>query len=289
MMIISVLFMMVKVGGEQGLPLAEMLFWRHFLPAVTLFGWLVTTGGLARLKTERILIHGRRAVLGTVNIGMVLWSVQLLPLSEATVLNFMTPLFAVFLSALLLGEHVGTWRWFAVGLGMVGILIIFGFDTTNLPVLGVALGIGGAIGGALVAMQVRQLSRTEEPIRVVFWFSTFGAIMMLPGLIFYGSAHTPMQWVLIVGIGLAGLFSQVLMTASLRFGNMSSVIVMDYSQLFWATLLGWLVFAHLPPATTWIGAPLIIAAGVLIAWREHSIGRPRSTEPTGGTLPRLER
>ncbi len=273
MMVLSALFLLVKVGGEQGLPLPEMMFWRHLLPAIALFGWLAAKGGLARLKTDRILIHGRRAVLGTANIALVLSSVQLLPLSEATVLNFTTPLFTVFLSALLLGERVGPWRWFAVALGMVGVLIIFGFDTSNLPALGVALGIGGAIGGALVALQVRQLSRTEEPIRVVFWFSTFGAIIMLPGLIFYGSAHTLMQWVLIAGIGLAGLFSQVLMTASLRFGNMSSVMVMDYSQLFWATLLGWLVFAHLPPATTWIGAPLIIAAGLLVAWREHAINR----------------
>ena len=67
-------------------------------------------------------------------------------------------------------------------------------------------------------------------------------------------------------------------TQALRFGEVSSVIVMDYSSLIWATLLGWCVFERLPPAATWLGAPLIIAAGLIIAWREHrlSIERARS-------------
>jgi drug/metabolite transporter (DMT)-like permease len=60
----------------------------------------------------------------------------------------------------------------------------------------------------------------------------------------------------------------------LRFGKVSSVIVMDYSALFWATLYGWLLFDMLPPASTWLGAPIIIAAGIVIAWREHRLSRP---------------
>jgi drug/metabolite transporter (DMT)-like permease len=76
-----------------------------------------------------------------------------------------------------------------------------------------------------------------------------------------------------------GLAAQLLMTAALRFGRVSSVIVMDYSQFGWATLWGWLVFDHLPPATTWIGAPIVIAAGLIIAWREHVLARARATGP----------
>ncbi|MGZ3259568.1 MAG: EamA/RhaT family transporter, partial [Croceibacterium sp.] len=63
-------------------------------------------------------------------------------------------------------------------------------------------------------------------------------------------------------------------TAALRFGAVASVIVMDYSSLFWATLYGWLLFDSLPPASTWLGAPLIMAAGLVIAWREHRLSRP---------------
>ena len=75
--------------------------------------------------------------------------------------------------------------------------------------------------------------------------------------------------------GVIGLLGQVLLTAALRYGMVANVIVMDYSGLVWATLFGWLVFSNLPPASFWIGAPLVVGAGLLIAWREHRLGLAR--------------
>ena len=95
--------------------------------------------------------------------------------------------------------------------------------------------------------------------------------MSLP---FVMTAHDTTSWLLLLGIGLAGALGQLLLTAALRFGTVASVIVMDYSGLFWATLNGWALFGMLPPATTWLGAPLIVAAGLIIAWREHRLTRP---------------
>ncbi|MFX5072822.1 DMT family transporter, partial [Acinetobacter baumannii] len=82
-------------------------------------------------------------------------------------------------------------------------------------------------------------------------------------------ANSESDWLLLGGIGFTGLFAQLLMTGALRYGPVSSVIVMDYSQLFWATLWGWLLFNQLPPATTWLGTPLVVTSGLIIAWREH--------------------
>jgi drug/metabolite transporter (DMT)-like permease len=62
------------------------------------------------------------------------------------------------------------------------------------------------------------------------------------------------------------------------------VIVMDYSSLFWATIYGWAWFGMLPPASTWMGAPLVVAAGLIIAWREHHLSRERrAAAPAEGT------
>jgi drug/metabolite transporter (DMT)-like permease len=283
MMMLSGMLLLVKIAGESGIALPEIMFWRQFMPCALVFAGLLVTGGLGRLRTGRMGRHAVRSVIGTTNMFFVLGSVQLLPLSEATVLNFTTPLFAVLLSALWLREKVGPWRSAAVALGMAGVLIIVGFDTAELPALGVALGIAGAMGGALVAIQVRQLSRTEEPVRVVFWFSAFGAAFLSPGLLLTATPHDSGQWLLLAGIGASGLAAQIGMTAALRFGPVSSVVVMDYSQLFWATLLGWLVYAHLPPASTWIGAPIIIAAGLVVAWREHRLRRPATSPSSAET------
>ena len=75
------------------------------------------------------------------------------------------------------------------------------------------------------------------------------------------------------GLGALGTLAQWLLTAALRYGAVASVMVMDYAQLIWSTAYGWLIFAQLPPATTWLGAPLVVAAGVIIAWREHRLGK----------------
>lgn len=271
----SVMLLLVKLTGEYGIALTETMFWRQFVPAVCILGWLVFRGQISRLKTERPWIHARRAFIGGSGMFLTLGVVQLLPLAEATVLGFTTPMFAVILSALVLKERVGVWRWSAVTLGLLGVLVIAGPDTANLPLLGVAVGIGAALMVALVTIQVRDLGRTEEPLTIVFYFSAFSAPPLALFLFKTGASHDLTGWLMLGGIGLTGLFAQIAMTASLRYGSVASVIVVDYIQLAWATFWGWLIFHHLPPASTWLGAPIIIGASLVIAWREHLLGKTR--------------
>jgi drug/metabolite transporter (DMT)-like permease len=112
------------------------------------------------------------------------------------------------------------------------------------------------------------------PLTIVFYFALFSAPLSALALPFVMTRHDSEDWLLLLGIGLAGSIGQLLLTAALRFGKVASVIVMDYSGLFWATLYGWLFFATLPPASTWLGVPLIVIAGLVIAWREHRLTRP---------------
>ncbi|MCY1671795.1 DMT family transporter [Novosphingobium sp. SL115] len=271
----SVMLLLVKLTGERNIALPETLFWRQALPAVSILGWLALRGELQRLKTQRRWIHARRALIGGSGMFLTLGVVRLLPLAEATVLGFTTPMFAVILSALVLKEKVGVWRWTAVLMGLAGVLIIAGPDTGNLPLFGVVVGIGAAFMVALVTIQVRDLGRTEEPLTVVFYFSAFSAPFLGLFLFQTGASHDLTGWLMLGGIGLSGLFAQIAMTASLRYGSVSSVIVVDYIQLAWATFWGWLIFSHMPPASTWVGAPIIIGASLLIAWREHLLSRRR--------------
>ena len=272
MVALSASFLLVKLGGQHGISLPETMFWRQGVPALCLTGWLVSRGQLARVKTDRFWIHARRAVMGTVGMFLGLGVVRILPLAEATILSFTAPVFAVLLATALLREHVGIWRWSAVILGLVGVVVITGPDRTHLPLLGLATGLGAAFTLALVSIQLRDLGRTEDPIRIVFWFSVLGALMLSPGLLF-SQGHDLTGWLLLGGMGICGLFAQLLMTAALRFGSVAAVIVMDYSQLAWSTLWGWLFFDQLPPAATWLGAPLIVAAGIIIARREQLLHR----------------
>lgn len=273
------MLLLVKLTGERGIALSETLFWRQLLPALAILGWLVARGQLHRLKTQRPWIHARRALIGGTGMFLTLGVVRLLPLAEATVLGFTAPMFAVILSALMLKEHVGVWRWSAVIAGLVGVVIIAGPESGSLPAFGVAVGIGAAFMVALVTVQVRDLGRTEEPLTVVFYFSAISAPLLGLFLFQTGARHDLTSWLMLGGIGLTGLFAQIAMTASLRHGPVSSVIVVDYIQLAWATIWGWLIFDHLPPATTWIGAPVIIGASILIVWREHLLGKSKPATP----------
>lgn len=272
----SLMLLLVKLTGRHGIWLPETMFWRQLIPALGIFGWLAARGQLHRLRTARPWVHARRGALGTVGMFLTLGVVQLLPLAEATVLGFTTPIFAVILAAFVLREPVGPWRWTAVLLGLAGILVITGIDRSHLPLGGVAVGIGAAFMVALVSIQLRDLGRTEEPVTIVFYFSAFSLPALAPLLLWSDLTHSGAEWLMILGIGITGLIGQILLTASLRLGSVASVVVMDYSSFAWATLWGWLVFAQLPPSTTWFGAPVIIAAGTIIAWREHVLQRERA-------------
>lgn len=276
--LLSVLLMLVKVVGSRGVSLVEAMFWRQAIPALLVGGWLAAAGQQHLFLTERFRAHMVRAIYGTTGMFMTLGVVMLLPLAEATVLGFLSPVFAVILAAILLSEKVGRIRWTAVALGFAGVLIIAGPDRSHLPLQGLAVGIGAAFMVALVSIQLRDLGRTEHPLTTVFWFSALSTVVLAIPAWWAGSAHDDTTWALLGAIGLTGALGQVALTAALRLGPVSSVIVMDYSQFGWATLWGLLMFGQLPPAATWIGGPVIIAAGLVIVWREH---RLRLEKPAG--------
>lgn len=268
---LATLVMLVKYTAESGVHFGEILFWRASLTVPILGLWLAARGELARLRTKRMPAHVRRAVLGMIGMALTFGAPILLPLAESTTLSFTTPIFAVILSALILRETVGPWRWGAVVAGFVGILIIAQPGQSHMPTLGVAVGLSGAFMVALISIQLRDLGRTDEPVSIVFWFSVWSTLVFAVGLPFVTAAHSPFQWLLLCAIGVLGCIAQLLLTASLRFGQVASVVVMDYSSLVWATLYGWLIWDRLPPASTWLGAPLIIGAGALIALRERRL------------------
>jgi drug/metabolite transporter (DMT)-like permease len=135
--------------------------------------------------------------------------------------------------------------------------------------LGVAAGLGAGFIVAIVSFQIRDLSRTEPWISCVFWFACYGALFASVLLPVYATAHDLWQWSLLIGIGLAGTGAQMLITLALRHAAVATVVVMDYTALIWSTLYGWLIWDHVPAPVTWLGAPLIVAAGMVITWREH--------------------
>ena len=270
--VLATLTMAVKYTVDRGVAFPEVLFWRQAITVPILLGWLAARGQVGRLGTRRLPAHFTRALLGTAGMAFTFGAPVLLPLAEAVTLGFTTPIFAVIFSALLLKERIGPYRWTAVLLGFCGVIVIARPDG-HLPLFGSLVGLGAGLMVALISIQVRDLTRTDEPLSIVFWFAALSTPVLALFLPVYASPHTAEQWLLLGAIGLLGCAGQLLLTASLRFGQVATVIVMDYSALAWATFYGWAIWGDVPAASTWLGAPLILAAGLVIVWREHVLRR----------------
>lgn len=266
---LSTMIALVKLVGEHGVSMIETMFWRQFITVPILLGFLVSRRSLSRLKTARIKHHFRRGIIGMGGMALTFGSALLLPLAEAQALQFTAPLFATILSVFMLQEKVGPWRLSALIIGFGGILIITRPGEVDIPPLGLAVGLGAAFAVAFLSILVKDLNRSEEPLTIVFYFAAVTSPILALGLPFVMVGHDAATWGLLLLIGVTGFAGQMLLTMSLRFGPVSSVIVMDYSGLVWSTLYGALLFDQFPPAATWVGAPLIVTAGLLIAWREH--------------------
>lgn len=277
MLSLSVMFVLVKHIDAAGIHLVESLFWRQALVLPLLALWALAHGGLGLFKTRRIGIHARRAMMGLTGMALNFGGMIFLPMAEATTINLSVPIICVFLAAALLGERVGWQRWGAVVVGFVGVLIVLNPTTLLMQGyegdhgLGTLIALGGAMMTALITIQVRDLGRTESATTIVFWFSLISMIPLGIALPFVFTPHSAGEWGMLIGLGLLGAVVQLSLTGALRLAPVSVVTPMDYSSLLWSIACGWWFFGTLPADTTWIGAPLIVASGLFIAWREHRL------------------
>ncbi|HVJ02548.1 MAG TPA: DMT family transporter [Sphingomonas sp.] len=273
---LSTMSALIKLAEQHGATLVETMFHRQLWAVPLVTAWIAMGPGLGSVKTSRFGAHVSRTAVGLTGMVFTFGSVLLLPLAEATTFQFTVPIFATILGAVLLKEKTGWHRWGAVITGFVGTLIVSQPGSGHFPLYGAVVGLLAALFVAIVAILLRQIGRTESAGTTVFWFS----ILSLPPLgaiyAFQLQAHDAATWAILIGIGLVGGVGQLALTGSLRFAPVSAVVPMDYSSLIWGTLYGWAIFGAWPTPFTWIGAPVIIASGLYIVWRE----RVRHATPT---------
>ena len=261
----------IKLAEQSGAALPDILFWRQAGAGMLVAAVIASGPGFASLATRRIGAHVLRATIGLITMAFTFYTLTVLPLAEATTIGFSMPIFATILGALILKEPTGWRRWAAVAIGFAGVLVVTrpGGGGHAIPAVGIATGLSAAVGTATISILLRTIGKTEQPLTTVFWFSTLSLVPL--GLIYMFTAqpHPVTVWAILLGVGLFGGAGQIAMTTSLKFGPVSTVVPMDYTSLIWATLLGWWVFDRLPAETTWLGAPIIIASGLYIVWREH--------------------
>jgi drug/metabolite transporter (DMT)-like permease len=219
------------------------------------------------LHTPRLSAHFLRAVLGLAGFLTYVYAISHAPLAEVTAISFTKVLFVVLFAIFLFGERVGWHRWLAVFVGFAGVLIMVRPGAAPLdPALLAAL--AHALFAAGIVMTVKQLSRTEAPETIVFFFGTFAALMMLVPALLTWAAPTAEEWLFLIGLSLVGTLGQSLGVRGWAEGEASAMAPLAYVHLIYAGLLGYFIFAEVPDLLTIAGSCVIIASTLYITLRE---------------------
>ncbi|HEY4264085.1 MAG TPA: DMT family transporter [Micropepsaceae bacterium] len=258
-------------------PLGEIVFFRSVLGIPVIVAMAYATGGLRLLATARIDSHALRSIAGTVAMFCNFAAYTYLPLADATAIGFAAPLFVVILAALMLSERVHVTRWSAVLVGFIGVVIIAGPEAglSRSALYGAIFALTGAGLTAVAMIFLRRMSAHEHSITIAFYFMLTSAAVSLTTLVFGWNWPTGAEAAVLILTGLAGGVGQLFLSFSYRYGEASVLAPFDYAAMIWAVVLGYFVFAELPGPQVWFGGTIVIAAGLLILWRERQLGRAR--------------
>jgi drug/metabolite transporter (DMT)-like permease len=254
----------------------EIAFFRTLFGLLYMLPWVLRYGASV-LYTERIGLHGLRAIFGVV--AMISWFTALsrLALADAMALSFTTPIFTTILAGVFLGEIVRMQRWLAVAIGFVGTLIIVrpgatAFDPWNL----IALLSSACFASAAIA--VKRLARTEHPNAIMTYMALFIAPLAAIPAAFVWQWPSLDQLVWLAAIGAGTTVGHMGLTRAYAIADATAVQPLLYVQLPLVATIGYVAFEQKPTVYTWIGAAIIVCACLFIAHREIRGGQPE--EPT---------
>lgn len=271
---------MVRYVGDR-VPVGEMVFARNFVVLIPLVGVLALRGELgATIRTKNLSGHVTRSFANIASIFCNYGGLTRIPLAEATAIGFATPLFTVVFAAVFLRETVRMWRWSAVIVGFLGVLIMLsphlgGASHNAQAAIGAGLVLVSALLISVVMTQLRHLSKTESTPALVLYYSVFATLASLVTLYWGWVTPSPGDFLALIGIGVFGGMGQTLITESLRYAPASVVAPFGYASMLWSTLIGYLWLDELPAAIVFLGAAIVIASGLFVIWREHKLGLDR--------------
>jgi drug/metabolite transporter (DMT)-like permease len=248
------------------------------VPIILLF--LFARGQLASLKTARPFAHGLRGGLGLFAPLPFFAALQFLPLADATVVFFSSGFILTAISAIVLKEHVGIYRWSAVVIGFCGVVIAMNPEGDSdywayLMVLVSALTYAG------IQVSGKQLMKQDSVISLVFSFN------LMIGLA--SSALLPWVWVSVswpvIGVvllmALLAVSGHIALTTAFGKAEVSAIAPFEYTALIWVVLLGYLLFQDIPSQQVWLGASIVIGCGLFMIYRESLHKRVRSLSDKG--------
>ena len=261
----SVMDLIVK--WSENYPVGEVLFFRGLFGMITIFFLIPREKYFNFYKTNRPMLHFKRCIAGLIAIVAIFIALRNLPLATVVSISFAAPIFTTIMSIFFLSEKVGLYRWIAVVVGFIGILIISqpGFSSFNIyyiyPVI-------FCLGLSYVAIAIKKLSSTEPVWLIGFYFSF--SIMIISFFTFHQGWIIPnlLDLFLLSMVGILGGLANLWLTQSYKYSDVSLVTPIKYLALVFAILFGYIFWEEIPTIKTLMGAFLVIMSSVIIFRRE---------------------
>lgn len=251
----------VRLSGE--LPSFQKSFFRNAVAAI--FALIILVRGHTTLKWEKgnlkyLLI---RSICGTIGILCNFYAIDHLVLSDASMLNKMSPFFAIVFSFFFLKEKCTPVQIFGIITAFIGSLFIIKPTFSNMNLIPSLIGFVGGVAAGAAYTAVRHLgNRGEKGSRIVFFFSTFSTLVTLPIFIINYHPMTLLQLAFLILAGLCAAGGQFAITAAYCYAPSKEISVYDYSQIIFSALLGFFLFGQLPDTLSIIGYIIICAIAV---------------------------
>ena len=250
----------VKAAGD--LPVHEKVFFRNLVTLVVTVGMAVGRRENPFGPTQHLPLLIGRSVAGLCGVFLYFYAIGHLNLADAALLNKISPFFVTILAVLWLGERLTGRVAVGLALAFLGAALVIQptFALEPLPTLA---GLGSALGAGVAYTIVRRLKGKERPFRIVFYFSLISTLVTAPMLLVDGVLPQGLQWVWLLGTGLAAAGGQVFLTLAYHRAPAAQISIWGYNHVLFSLLIGLAVWGERPDLLTYLGGALIVMAALL--------------------------
>lgn len=246
----------VRLAGD--LPVVQKSFFRNLVAMVFAAGVLLRARPTLRLNKGDVWYLFLRAAFGTAGVLCNFYAIDHLLLADASMLNKMSPFFAILLGVALLRERLTAFQAGAVLTAFGGALLVIKPTGSNLDLIPALVGLLGGLGAGVAYTMVRVLGKRGVPGPfIVFFFSAFSCLVTAPVMLADFSPMSGAQWSFLLLAGCAAAAAQFAITAAYCYAPAREISVFDYSQIIFAAFLGFMVFGQVPDLWSWVGYLII--------------------------------
>lgn len=271
----SLLHLGVRFVGSE-LPSIQVVFLRALFTLLMTAPFVFRPGKMA-WRSNNLPLQILRGAIGVGSMWTWYYALVHMPLADAAVLSFTTPIFITIGAAIYFREVVGPVRASAVVLGLLGATVVLrpGIDTVSLAAIAA---VGSSILWALSLLIAKDLARFDSSLTISFYqpllIAPIAGLAAIPVWVMPSGG----TWLILVGMGAVAALGNYCYIQALRMTEASTLMPADYVRLLWMVMWGYLIFSEIPGWSTWFGAGLIVGSTLFVTWREARIAPKRRAE-----------